>query len=153
MALSYLQFHAVFTLPAALALGTATVLRPRRSEVRPLAVAIVVALALAYTIPWDNYLLELGVWEYGPGRVLRTVWRAPIEESLFIAAQPVLTALWLHLLGRRPVDLEPLGLAARAGGALAAVVIGLVGLVPLSGGRTFYLGATLVWAAPVLALQ
>jgi lycopene cyclase domain-containing protein len=153
MTLTYLQFHAVFTLPAALALGTATVVRPKRSEVRPVGVAVVVAVALAYTIPWDNYLLARGVWDYGPGRVVRTVWRAPIEEYLFITVQPVLTALWVHLLGRPPVDLEPLDLADRARGAVPAGVIALVGLAALAGGRTFYLGAILAWAAPVLALQ
>ncbi|WP_394348252.1 lycopene cyclase domain-containing protein [Natrinema pallidum] len=36
-----------------------------------------------------------GVWWYGDGAVLATVWRVPLEEYLFFVFQPVLTSLWL----------------------------------------------------------
>lgn len=153
MALTYLAFHAVFVLPVVLGLAVAVGRERRPHDVRPLAVAIIVGLALAYTIPWDNYLIARGVWEYGTDRVLGRLWLAPIEEYLFIAIQPVLTALWLTLIARRRRPPVAVTVRDRLGGLLAGLGIGLAGLALAIGGRTFYLGAILAWAGPVLALQ
>lgn len=153
MALTYLEFHAVFVLPVLLGLGIVVLRERRRSEVRPLAVAIIVGLALAYTIPWDNYLVGLGVWEYGRGRVFGTLWLAPVEEYLFIALQPVLTAFWLALIARGRLREVSVSIRDRLGGLVAGLAISLVGLAMTTRPGTLYLGAILAWAGPVLALQ
>jgi lycopene cyclase domain-containing protein len=153
MTLTYLEFLAGFVAVPLLVLGLATRRRRVPSHVRPLAVMTVVGLALAWTIPWDNYLIGVGVWEYGPGRVWRVLWRAPVEEYLFIAAQPVLAACWLHLVSG-PVHDEPgMTWRQRGGGALAGLLVTALGLVATTRGATFYLGAIIAWAGPVLALQ
>lgn len=158
MELTYLTFLAVFLLVPLSALGVATVVRPPRHS-PPLAVQtggtfLLIVLALAYTTPWDNYLIAEGVWWYGEGRVLGRVWLAPIEEYLFIALQTVLVAAWTFrvagpvdaTVGQRRVDVVV--------GALGGLAVSAVGFALLFGSQsTLYLGAILAWAGPVLALQ
>ncbi len=99
--MSYLAFHATFILPP-IALLAATSLARHRVGRRPaVCIAVVAAIALAYTTPWDNYLVGRGIWSYGEDRVLATIGYVPVEEYLFFALQPVLTGLWLfHVLAR-----------------------------------------------------
>jgi lycopene cyclase domain-containing protein len=162
--LTYLQFHFAFLLPAAmLMIATAFVSRSRMSAaVRPLGagrtywtgVAIITAVALAYTTPWDNYLIARGVWWYADGSTLVHLGHAPIEEYLFIVAQPWLTALWLsHLSLPNEWPTVDRPITSRVVATALAVVLGVLGWRMLGSDVTFYLGAIVVWAAPVLALQ
>jgi lycopene cyclase domain-containing protein len=159
MTLTYIQFHALFVVPPAAGLLFAVRRRNTAREPwrpRPAAVALLSLIALAYTTPWDNYLIGRGVWWYGEGRVAATLWRAPVEEYLFIALQPVVAGLWLHFLPAPSVLPSALPTATarvRAAGAAAGAAVGAVGLGLLSTPSTFYLGAILAWSGPVLALQ
>jgi len=156
--ITYLEFHLLFLVPALLVLSAAaTTWRPTTSDVRWSGVVVVTGVALAYTVPWDNYLIERGVWWYGEGVVAATIWHAPIEEYLFIVVQPVVVALWLDRVtmtdDAAPPD--PLSVAARtrAPGAAAGLVVGAVGVALRTRPETLYLGAILAWAGPVLSLQ
>lgn len=157
--ITYFQFHFVFLVPALLVLSAISSVRRRagRSDVRPSGVVVIAFVALAYTIPWDNYLVEAGVWRYGEGAVAVRIWHAPLEEYLFILVQPLLVALWLHYLKRppTPADSESLSVdvRARAVGAAAGLGVAGVGVALLTRPETLYLGAILAWAGPVLALQ
>lgn len=177
---TYVQFHFAFLMPViAVLLATATVTRTRTD--RPTVwsvgrlhywtgVAVVTGLALVYTTPWDNYLIAHGVWGYGQGRIAGRIALAPFGEYAFFVLQPIVTALWLGQLTLRPgwpevslvrrtesgdrvADLEVLSIWPRLVSALLGVGIGLVGWWLLSADATFYLGAILAWAAPVLLLQ
>jgi lycopene cyclase domain-containing protein len=158
MTLTYLQFHLVFIVPVLLLLGVA-VRRAGRStllttRLRWVGTAVLVVVALVYTTPWDNYLITRGVWWYGEGRVVATVWHAPVEEYLFMALQPVIVALWLALLPASFASTpDRVGRRARAAGVGAGLALGAVGVVLLAYEPTFYLGAIVAWAGPVLALQ
>jgi len=155
---TYLAFHGVFLAPPLLGLGAVLVSRRDRGPgvVRPVAVAVLLVLAFAYTTPWDNYLLARGVWSYGPGTVAARVWHAPVEEYLFVGLQSLLVVFWLRLVSAgtadpsRPVDVN---WRERLLGAGAGAVVGVAGALALTRTGTFYLGAILAWAAPVLALQ
>jgi lycopene cyclase domain-containing protein len=126
---------------------------------------IVGLLGLLYTVPWDNALIARGVWWYGEGAVLATIYRAPVEEYAFIVLQPILTALWLGLLRHRrnaTADSDAVGDTAtwtslswrtRFAGVGAGLLVGVVGAVMLSTDATFYVGAILAWAAPILVVQ
>ncbi|PWH13317.1 MAG: hypothetical protein DDG58_14340 [Ardenticatenia bacterium] len=60
-----------------------------------------IALALAYTTPWDNYLLAKGVWFYDPQRVSNIVLGyVPLEEYSFFVLQSLLTGLWTLMVRR-----------------------------------------------------
>ncbi|WP_440988306.1 lycopene cyclase domain-containing protein [Haloarchaeobius baliensis] len=174
---SYAAFLVVFVVVPIAVL----VRRGRRERRRHAAVAtgLMVAAALVYTIPWDNYLIGQGVWWYGEGAVTFRIWLAPVEEYLFIALQPVLAARWCYHRGwadagraagvgdtpttdvttdggyvTTPVPHETATMAApRVGGALGWLAVAAAGLWAAVSGEAFYLGAILAWAAPVLALQ
>jgi lycopene cyclase domain-containing protein len=157
--ITYFEFHLTFLVPALLVLSAVAVTgsRTSSSDVRRSGVAIVTAVALAYTVPWDNYLIQRGVWWYGEGAVVGTLWHAPVEEYLFMLVQPLVAALWLDRVTRADdsdgADRSSLSPRARALGAAAGVAVGAVGVALLTGRQTLYLGAILGWAGPVLALQ
>ncbi|MEM1041278.1 MAG: lycopene cyclase domain-containing protein [Bacteroidota bacterium] len=159
--MTYLQFHFVFTLPAILALRMAGPRLERRDGFKAtLSLALIALIAFAYTTPWDNYLVQTGVWGYGPGRVLATVGHVPIEEYMFFVLQPILTGFWLyHLIWGRLADrlgpepnTQP-SAAARWTGTVGYLAGALVGAFLLAPEPTRYLALILVWACPVLAVQ
>jgi lycopene cyclase domain-containing protein len=155
--LTYLQYLAVAVVPVAAALLVVALHRgfPRRQQA---GVALMVTIALAYTTPWDNYLVRQGVWYYGEGTVLTTIWHAPLGEYLFIVLQSLLAALWVYLvLGRRrptpAFHVADVGRRARLAGVVAGLVLTVVGLALTASHATYYLGAIVAWAGPVWALQ
>ncbi|MFW6018850.1 MAG: lycopene cyclase domain-containing protein [Halapricum sp.] len=156
--LTYVGFHAVFVAPPLFVLASVTAnrQRPTRPVVRAIPVVVILALALAYTTPWDNYLIHRGVWWYGEDVVAGRIWLAPIEEYLFILLQPIVATLWLVLISGAfewPTERIEMTLRDRLLGVAAAAGIGVVGVAMLTRPATFYMGAILAWAAPVLALQ
>jgi lycopene cyclase domain-containing protein len=163
--LTYPEFHAVFVVPALIALAAVTMLgwygrRSSREDspsvVRPFAVAVITLIALVYTIPWDNYLIYRGVWWYGDGRVTVVLWNAPLSEYVFILLVPLIGALWLHLLSlvvTAPSTAVTVSRRQRITGAVAGAVVGVVGLLMTTGDQTLYVGSILAWSGPVLALQ
>ena len=156
-ALTYAQFHALFLVPPLFVLSAVSLWqRPRARLVRPIAVAIITGVALVYTTPWDNLLILAGVWEYGDGTVVARLWAAPVEEYAFFLIQPLVGALWLHvcsLVFDPPESAVSVSTPQRVAGVLAAVPIGGAGALMLTADATLYMGAILLWAAPVLALQ
>jgi lycopene cyclase domain-containing protein len=176
---TYAQFHFAFLLPVvAVLLAAATVTRSRTSRPtvwsigRPeywSGVAVVTLVAVIYTTPWDNYLIARGVWGYGEGRTFAHLGLAPLGEYAFFVLQPMLTALLLGQLtlrrdwpeadalgredGKWRLALGRFERVPRVLGGTAAVAVGLVGAVLLTADSTFYLGAILAWAAPVLFIQ
>lgn len=153
--MTYLEFHALFLAPAVVATVVAAGLRPVDGWARTLRIGVplLAGLALVYTTPWDNYLIARGVWWYGEGTVVATLWRAPLEEYLFIVVQPVVTGLWCAQLS--PPRGPSLSLPARDRllGLAGGVVVAAAGVAALSVPGGLYLGAILTWAAPILALQ
>ncbi|MCD2198905.1 lycopene cyclase domain-containing protein [Halobacterium sp. KA-4] len=153
MMATYLQFLAAFVAPPLLALA-ALRFRNHREDWWSLAgVGVLVVLALAYTTPWDNYLIRRGVWTYGADTVLGTLWLAPIEEYAFVAMQTVVAGLWVQFVAGPPDAGFGPSKRDAAVGALAGLVVTAAGAAFLGTASTFYLGAILAWAGPVLALQ
>jgi len=155
--LSYLGFHVVFLAPLLFVLVVAVAtrrLRLPRARVQWAGIALLAAIAVAYTIPWEVLLIGRGVWSYGEGVVRARLWNVPAEELLFIVVQPFITALWLYQFvdtSDRPltVTVRNRALGVAAGFAVAAAG----GALYLAGGGTTYLGALLAWAGPVFAIQ
>ena len=115
--------------------------------------AVLGALALVYTTPWDNYLIQRGVWWYGDGAVFARIWAAPLGEYLFFLLQPLLVALWAV---RFPIETDhslSIPPAERALGLLAAGVVAVAGVWLLGADSGLYLGSLLAWSAPILAIQ
>ncbi|NNF56927.1 MAG: lycopene cyclase domain-containing protein [Rhodothermaceae bacterium] len=148
--MTYLQFHAAFTLPALAALW---IFRPRRVPAWWPLVALVV-IAFVYTTPWDNYLVAQRVWTYPADRVLATVGHVPVEEYAFFVIQTVMTGL-LFIFVRARYFLAvpaPASRHVRLPGTVLFGALALTGwLLTALGGRGLYLGLVLGWACPVLA--
>ena len=88
--------------------------------------AALVVIALAYTTPWDNYLVATGVWWYDPARVTGiTLGWVPLEEYTFFVLQPILVGLWALWLAPRLPAPEPRVLSSQA----RAAIIGTVSII------------------------
>lgn len=151
--LSYLEFHLLFILPPlALLLVLASYPLADRPVAAPAGIALLVAVAVLYTTPWDSHLIDTGVWFYGEGTVLVRLWQVPLGEYLFFALQPLLTGLWLCRLDTRSDREFGIPLGHHALGLLGGGLVSGAGLLLLSEG-TYYLATLLIWAGPVLAIQ
>ncbi|MDZ5811562.1 lycopene cyclase domain-containing protein [Halorubrum sp. AD140] len=153
---TYLEFHLVFTLPPIALLVVAACRRENAltGRIPGIGILVIVMVAVAYTTPWDNYLIHRGVWWYGTGVTWGYVGSVPVGEYLFFALQPLLTVLFLVQLSI-PTDTDiQLGRCERAVGVLGGLSVGALGAVlVVSTPSTLYLGAILLWAGPVLAIQ
>jgi putative membrane protein len=177
--MTYLQFHAAFTLPwlAWLLFGAMRAVRAGLPLAGDLGgdraawtgLGALSLAALAYTWPWDRALIAQGVWGYPDGRVLAKLGGVPLEELAFFLIQTWIVGLTTFAVGRA-VSGAPAGVGAQAGvgveahvGRTASVFRGAGALLALAGagaglllwptepGR--YLGLILVWCMPVLAVQ
>lgn len=125
-----------------------------------LALAAHALVALAYTTPWDNYLVASGVWWYDPELVSGIVlgW-VPLEEYLFFILQPIVAGLWLLFLARRlPVEtaVKAHSSPIRRNSTLVAGLLWVVAagaLVGLGWAPGTYLALILAWALPPIMLQ
>jgi lycopene cyclase domain-containing protein len=158
--MSYLEFLFLFIVPP---IVLALALKGPLSAVgrwAPLGLPLMALVALAYTTPWDNYLVSHGVWDYGEDRVIGTIGHVPLEEYLFFVLQPFLTGLWLYgLLSRQKGSPARKALvrgacpAARWYGTSFWFAASLAGALSMTWDPGRYLGLILLWAGPVLALQ
>lgn len=154
--LTYLEFHLIFVIPPIIILGTLTYYRDRVwSGSRPFSgLAVLLFLALVYTTPWDNLLIAEGVWWYPDGTTLVHFWEAPLGEYLFFLLQPILVALWLFQFPKiADVSLTGISARTRLVGVIAGLSVSVVGYLLLSVQSTYYMGAILFWAGPILAIQ
>lgn len=130
------------------------------------AIFIHVVLAVAYTTPWDNYLVATGVWYYDPALVTGVVFGyVPLEEYTFFVLETLLVGLLWWTLARIPAlspNLSPSGREGfRPNKPLRAWALGLLAViwavslfVLLSGwGPGTYIAITLTWALPAIAPQ
>lgn len=153
---TYLGFHVLAILPPIAVLAVVTYLRQdtRWGRTPAIGLGIILVLAVVYTTPWDNLLIEVGVWGYGDGVTFAHIWAAPIGEYLFFVLQPILTALWLFNLDIPTHGDLRLSARARLAGVAAGVAVSAVGIAMLAAGPSMlYLGAILAWAGPILAIQ
>jgi lycopene beta-cyclase len=124
----------------------------------PLVLALLIAIAVVYTTPWDNHLVATSVWWYNPQLVTGiTFGWVPLEEYLFFALEPVAVGLWMLLLARHlPAPAETTRPAVKAR-VIPVIVVGLwivgVGLLLSRWRPGTYLGLELVWGLPPILLQ
>jgi lycopene beta-cyclase len=122
------------------------------------ALAVLVALAVVYTTPWDNYLVASRVWWYDPARVLGvTLGWVPLEEYAFFVLQTVTVGLLLFAVARRlgPGEHAADAPALRVAAAAALAPLWLAAVLALAAGQRpgTYMALLLAWALPPLALQ
>ena len=154
--MTYLQFLLVFILPI-LCLEGFFYIRLQNPNKRLLTQGLcgLVLLAVAYTTPWDNYLVKTQVWTYPPERVLGRIGYVPIEEYAFFVLQTLTTGLWcMFLLTRKAIRRQQPRNRLKMGSGLAAgLALWFVSIWFLEVERLHYLGLILSWSLPVLLLQ
>ncbi len=157
--MTYLQFHLAFLMPV-LALGGWLAWRAhhRLGTRARWAIFAVPPIALAFTSPWDNYLVWRGIWWYGSDRVVATIGYVPVEEYLFFVLHPLLSGSLLYAFLARALTVQGAlpaegGTPVRVGGTAVWLALGLVGLFLLRADATTYLGLVLVWFAPMIGLM
>jgi lycopene beta-cyclase len=121
-----------------------------------------VVVAVAYTTPWDNYLVATKVWWYDPKKVTGlTIGWVPIEEYSFFVLQTLMTGFWTLWWARRlpayptPPNAATTTLPARLGvtGALGAAWLASVKTLLARDQRNNYLALVTAWALPPIMLQ
>lgn len=123
-----------------------------------LGIAAHVLLAVAYTTPWDNYLVATGVWYYNPQLVTGIVLGyVPIEEYTFFVLETLLAGLWWWFLARRispPQQFSPSKPARLISFFVLFLLWLLFAVIFFSGYQPLtYLSITLFWALPAIFPQ
>lgn len=154
--LTYLQVHWYYTLPPTIILYL--LYRPLMSKFEQIKIISLVALALIYTTPWDNYIIYHKAWWYRKDAVIGTIGYVPIEEYMFFIIQTIFTTMWtscctrwtMHSLLLRP--LLPLKNAIVRYGVIvlltSLIIWGWRNAIPAT--KTFYLGSIVWWSLLVV---
>jgi lycopene beta-cyclase len=125
-------------------------------------IAIHVLLAVAYTTPWDNYLVATGVWYYNPDLVTGVVLGyVPIEEYTFFVLETILSGLWWWFLAKRLLtppasssEFKPnKTLISLSSAVLAALWLVSAYLFFFGDVQWTYLSIILFWALPPIIMQ
>jgi lycopene beta-cyclase len=122
-------------------------------------IAVHIFLAVAYTTPWDNYLVATGVWYYNPELVTGIVFGyVPIEEYTFFVVETILAGLWWWFLSRRlspPADEFKLNKKLIQISSVFLIIIWMIFTYIFFFGdmKWTYLGITLFWALPAILPQ
>lgn len=165
--MTYFGFLAYFLVIPILLLAGFHVWNKRRGESKmdfqsggPLwkVVGIHMILAIAYTTPWDNYLVATRVWYYNRGLVSGLVLGfVPIEEYFFFILETILVGLWWEFLARR---IESSGsfqisrsIRGRSVGVLSFIWLGSAAALFYGPTPWTYFSIILFWALPPIALQ
>ena len=98
--MTYFGFLGLFLVPPILVLFGLLVRWLRREHYA--ALGLLMLIALAYTSPWDNYLVIRGVWTFDRDKIAeRFIWRVPLEEYIFYLLEVLLSGLFTIWLLKR----------------------------------------------------
>ena len=148
---TYLAYLAVTVGIPLVALGAAAWVRGSlRTWVDALGVTALMAIAFSYTYVWDGTLIEQGVWWYGEGVVTGRFWVIPFGELAFFLVQTALSGIWFLTLDPSVDPDRPTAVQSRPVGLLVVAALELAGLGLYFTTAGHYLGAVLVWGAPIL---
>jgi lycopene cyclase domain-containing protein len=132
---------------------------PERLTAMPPAVAIAITamVAVAYTTPWDNYLVATGVWGYHRSLVSGVILGyVPLEEYLFFVLQTVLTSLGLILVAGHSLRADAQAPARlRLWASIPILVLWAVSCAALAApwGPSRYTALLFAWALPPILIQ
>ncbi|CAN8100225.1 unnamed protein product [Discula destructiva] len=158
MGYDYALVHLKFTVPVAAILTLVNY--PFLTRRHWYQTAILIAIAVVATIPWDSYLIRQNVWTYPPDAIVGpTFWSIPAEELFFFVIQTYITCQLYGLANKPLLHAEYLANASRIRTGLHRLIqvlildLALVGFWLVSnGGPGTYLGLILIWACPFALL-
>jgi lycopene cyclase domain-containing protein len=126
-------------------------------------ITILILIALTYTTPWDNYLVQHEIWYYQSTKVLGIViGYVPIEEYSFFVLQTIFSGLFLgwFLIKKREIQSE-INNDLSSNTNLRIISTGILLIIWIASFITFigeiksftYLNLILLWAIPPISLQ
>ncbi len=127
-----------------------------------LALAALIFIALLYTTPWDNFLVENNIWFYDPAKVNGfLIGFVPVEEYTFFIVQTILAGLFFGLVYlKKDLDQELSSpQTMRSYWRIFAVIIlgGIWFIMLVSFIGNFqplrYMSLILLWAIPPIIIQ
>ncbi|PXX58112.1 hypothetical protein DFR70_11585 [Nocardia tenerifensis] len=166
--MTYAHFLAAFLLPA-LAVAVLVAIYTIRAKgfgstlrIGGCVLAVLVVVAVMWTAPWDSWIIGRGAWTTPPNSVSARVFRVPVEELGFMAAQVLVVGVWtLALLAHRVDGYNPAGPWPWARAPLtrvsatclwmALIIAGAVATV--ASDRLLYQGSMVVLVGIPLAIQ
>ena len=100
--MTYWQYHLVFTLPVLAVLLVLLLARKRIGRAHVVCWLVLCGIVFAFTTPWDNYAVYLGIWGFGEGVSLgypladsANPWigQIPFEEYAFFIIEATMVCL------------------------------------------------------------
>jgi 15-cis-phytoene synthase/lycopene beta-cyclase len=90
--MSYISVHLYITLPVLLTLWL--IGRPFIHILDRIKLFFLIVVAIAYTTPWDSWIIQQGAWTYCNTCVLGTLWAIPYEEYMFFVIQTITSGVF-----------------------------------------------------------
>lgn len=155
--MTYLRFHLLLVLPWVLLGGFAQSTAWTRPGVLG-ATAVTLLIVYGFTVPWDNWAVKRGIWDFPSGKYLFRILHLPIEEYAFFGLQSLM-AIGLGLALEPHVSVLALNVQRPPLWATGFVALGWGGLGwktwnwPGRFGRPAYAYHMLFWMLPVAAMQ
>ncbi|MFX1284813.1 MAG: lycopene cyclase domain-containing protein [Promethearchaeota archaeon] len=122
--------------------------------------AILIIVAITYTTPWDNFLVENGIWYYETSKVMGIlIGFVPIEEYGFFVLQTLFIGLlfgWI-LLHRKKIshNQNNFRVNLRLISAIGLLIVWIVGFLAFINRieTLTYLNLILLWGIPPIMIQ
>lgn len=155
----YALVHTQYTIPPALLL--AVLLKPLFTRTDVYRLLLLIAIAVAYTTPWDSYLIYSRVWTYPSAAVLGLApLGIPVEESFFFVVQTCITSLLYVLFAKATVGPAVLARSMQCGRSIRWTGVGVFSSLFVAGIYMvfhettcyFYMGLILAWSMPVITI-
>ena len=127
------------------------------------AIISLIVIAVIYTTPWDNYLVQNEIWYYQSTKVLGiTFGYVPIEEYAFFIIQTIFSGLllgWFLIEGKK--TLSDINNENLSNSKMRIISTGMLLVIWLLSFLTYisdinsllYLNLILLWAIPPIAIQ
>lgn len=101
--MTYLQFHLYFNIPLIALLVWLG--RRRLTGTHIKWIGAICLIVLAFTLPWDNWAVGEGIWEFDDSRIAMRILNLPIEEIFFFILETIVVCLIaIHFLPRQSQD-------------------------------------------------
>ncbi|MEM1059590.1 MAG: lycopene cyclase domain-containing protein [Verrucomicrobiota bacterium] len=157
--MTYINFHAIFNFPLLFLLAVLSFWVAPWLAGEWIALAVVLAVVMVFTTPWDNAAAKWGIWGFPRDRVLAWLGYLPIEEYAFFLLQSlnvVLLTRWLlwqfDWRTQTVSGWEEMNLPVAGAIAVLWAVLWLVVVLRRPPARFHYAIHLLLWFLPVVAL-